>query len=379
MKSFAHSRIYIALAAGLLSVGVPAVTAAQAGDNAVDKSEAEARQDWRLTMHHASISDVGCFHASYPSTQWEKAACADASSYRSAAPRARAAESTPGAGAQTIGNFYDFVAQAPSGQLVSYALGSFPAETGVTSEKTVNVPFGGGISTGIPGANEYTLQINTNLTYTAACNGYPNCGAWQQYVVATNSAGFLSPGESKNVGLSGTTQVFIEYTLYNYGVTNGSNICPPKFEDDGPTGGGGDYCVQNSAAAIMYDGQIPATQLTSLQLSGSAVLNGLDVATATYDTEAFAVSTKDSHTDIAGVWNQVEFNVFGNQNGSEAVFNKGSALTAQIVLEDGSSTAPTCILPSSYEGSTGETNNLTPGTCTAGGGSAPYIQFTESD
>lgn len=193
----------------------------------------------------------------------------------------------------------------------------------------------------------------------------------------TNAAAGGSPG---NPRLTNQSSVGIEYWLLNYGVDNGSDVCPPEFEDLGADGGGGDDCVRNSPLAIIQNGQIPATDLASLELSGSAVANGTDVATATYGTEAYASTVKDSYTDIASVWNQVEFNIFGNQNGAEAVFNKGASLTLNIALQYGSSDVPTCIPPGDYNGSTGETNNLNLGsTCTLAGGASPYIEFTESD
>jgi hypothetical protein len=377
MKKYAYSRIYIALAASLLSVGLPSLLAAQAGDVAPD-AEAQARQAWRLTMHHAGVSDTGCFHASYPNTQWEKVECVDAPRHRSVRPQRPADEAAARAGAQTTGNLYDYVAQAPAGEFFSFALGSFPTVTDVKSEKTVNVPFGGGISDGIPGPNEYTLQINSNYAYgTSACAGYSYCQSWQQYFVQTNSAG----ASLENTKLSGQTSVAIESWLLNYGVHNGSDICPAPYEDLGPDYyGPGDDCVRNSPLTVMYNGQIPITELASLQLSGSAVTKGMDVATATYGTEAYAATVRDAITGIASAWNQVEFNVFGNQNGAQAVFNKGASLTLNIALDYGSSEVPTCIYPSSYDGTTGETNDLTLGTtCTFAGGASPYIQFTESD
>jgi hypothetical protein len=377
MKSYAHSRIYIALAAGLLSVGLPLMLAEQTGDVAGENAEAQARQAWRLTMHHTSISDTGCFHASYPNTQWEKVECVDAQRHHSVPRRYAAGEPMARAGAQTTGDGYDYVAQSPGGEYFSSAIGSFPTVTGVTAEKTVNVLFNGFLSDGIPGPNEYTLQLNTNYAYSAACGSYTGCQAWQQYFVQTNSAGGGSAGNPK---LTDQSSVAIEYWLLNYGVHNGSNICPPPYEDLGEDGGGGDDCVRNSPLAIIQNGQIPANELASLQLSGSAAANGIDVATATYGAEAYAATVKDSYTDISSVWNQVEFNIFGNQNGAEAVFNKGAALTLNIALDYGSSDIPTCIYPNYYNGSTGETNNLTLGTtCTLAGGASPYIEFTESD
>jgi hypothetical protein len=364
MKLYTRSKVCIAVAAGLLSVaGLPSVLAAQAGDFAVDDADAQARQAWRETMHQASTPDTGCFHASYPSTQWERVECDEAPGYRSALPDITGRE-------QTVGNGLDYVAQAPSGHLFSLAVGSFPTVTGVTGERGVNVPFGGGESEGIIGRNEYTLQVNTNFEQnTAACNGFTECFAWQQYALSTNYNG----------GPRGKTEVFIEYWLLNYGVDDGEDICPKGFIDIGPSGAGGDDCVQNSPATVVFDGQIPITDLANLQLSGSAVANGRDKATVTYDTEAFSATVVDSLTDVSSAWTEVEFNVFGNGGGSRADFKSGSSVTVNLAVTDGSTSKPTCEPPSKFDGTTGETNNLRLGACTATGGSTPSIEFTESN
>lgn len=173
MKSCAYSRICIAVATALLCVaGFPSLLAAQAGDSAVDNAEAQARQAWRLTMHHTSVSGEGCFHASYPNTQWEKVECVDAQRHHSARPRHTAdeamnSESMGSAGSQTTGDGYDYVAQSPAGEFFSSALGSFPTVTGVTAEKTVNVLFNGFLSDGIRGPNEYIRCSSTRITPTA--------------------------------------------------------------------------------------------------------------------------------------------------------------------------------------------------------------------
>jgi hypothetical protein len=338
---------------------------AQSGDEAVDQAEAQARETWRGTMHEISAPGEGCFHASYPSTQWEEVKCAAAPGYRSALPK-------PANREQTVGNGYDYVAQAPSGHLFSSALGSFPTVTGVKSEKSVGVAaFGDG---GILGTNEYTLQVNTNFYNSAACDGYTGCLAWQQYVMSTNTPVSLTSNQ-----LTDKTEVFIEYWLINYGVDNGSDICPSGFLDAGADAEGpGDDCVQNTKASAIANGQLPITDLASLKLSGSAKSGGTDAATVTYGTEAYTATVKDSLTDIASGWTQAEFNVLGNAGGSRADFNTGSSVTVKVAVTDGSTSTPTCVSPSSYDGTTGETNNLTLGKCTAAGGSAPYIQFTET-
>ena len=348
-------------------VGVVPLSFAQAGDDIADRAEVQAREAWRTAMHQMSAPEEGCFHASYPNMAWQRVECAAAPAYRSALPNPRNRE-------QTVGNGYDYVAQVPSGHLLSSAIGSFPKVTGVKSEKSVGVAaFGGG---GILGPNEYTLQVNTNFySGSPACDGYSGCFAWQQYVMSTNTPVSLTSNQ-----LTDKTEVFIEYWLLNYGIDNGSNICPSGFIDAGADAEGpGDDCVQNTKATVIANGQLPIMDLASLKFSGSATPGGTDAATVTYGGEAYTATVRDSLTDIASGWTQAEFNVLGNAGGSRADFNSGSSVTVKLVVSDGSTSAPTCVSPSNYDGTTGETNNLRLGTCTAATGSTPSIQFTESD
>ena len=364
MNLATRSIVYVSLTAGLLSVaGLPPTLVAQSGDVASDTFESQAHAAWRETMHHTEAPEKGCFHASYPSTRWEAVECAEPPAYRSALPQLRGHE-------QTLGNGSDYVAQIPSGHTISLAAGSFPTVSGVTSEKSVGVAaFGDG---GILGTNEYTLQVNTNFAHTAACGSFSGCLAWVQYVVSTNT-----PVSLTSNSLTGKTEVFIEYWLINYGSSNNAS-CPSGFINGGADDPGVD-CVQNTPAVVVYNGQLPITDLASLALSGSAAAGGSDKATATYGTEAYTATVADSKTDISSGWTQAEFNVVGNAGGSEAKFNTGVSLTAKLAITDGSTTAPTCVSPSSVEGTTGETNNLTGKSCTSTGGSAPYIEFVESN
>jgi hypothetical protein len=357
--------VVLSSAATLLvaSALLPRIAAAQTAPATVQQYQDQLHEEWRHTMHHTPAPQEGCYHASFPSTEWEKVTCVAPPAYQSARPNLRT---------DTVGNGYDYVAQAPSGHTFSSVMGSFPTVSGVTSEKGANVPFGSGESDGITGTNQYTLQINTNIVNTAACAGYTGCYAWQQYVISTDT-----PVSLTSSALSGKTEVFIEYWLINYGSSRRAS-CPKGFLNAGADTKGVD-CVQNTPAVVVYNGLLPATQLASLALSGTAAAGGTDTATATYDTEAYTASVADSYTDISSKWTQAEFNVVGNAGGSRADFNKGASLTVKIAVTDGSTTAPTCVSPSSYDGTTGETNNLTLGSCTATGGSTPYIQFTESD
>jgi len=342
----------IAAVAGLLSVvPLPSAFAAEGSGTAVDPAEVQALQVWRETMHDLSAPESGCFHAAFPSTEWEKVECDAPSAYRPV-PR------------ETVGNGYDVVAQAPKGHFFTSVKGSFPAMQGVKSEED------GGR------ANQYTLQLNTNFHYTAACDGYSECQAWQQYVISSD---FYPIGGH---GPTGKTEVFIQDWLENYGVDEGgANICPKGYTDSGKdiNGGAGDDCFANSPAAVVYKGQIPITKLTELELSATAKQGGTDSATAVYGKDAYKVSVTNSRTDIASVWSDAEFNVFGNGGASGAEFNSGSELLVKMALTYGSKTAPKLQPPSKRLGTTGETNNLTLIEGEAEGGSKPFVEFLEEN
>ena len=345
-------------------------------------ASAPDRKAWANTMHHAPAPKEGCFHATYPSTQWQAVPCAPAPGghtipLRKLDRKEGGEEGVGGLGSSTPPYSNDIVAQAPSGHFFSYVEGSF-LSANPTTENGVGVPAYGG--SGALGANEYMLQINTNQSHTAACGTYSYCTAWQQYLMATNT--FVSfTGTSK----TNESEVYIEYWLLNYGVDNGTNICPSGFFDAFPDPvGPGDDCVQNTPGNVIYNGQIQITDLADLKLSASATAGGNDVAVATYGGQGYQASVADNLTDIASVWNQAEFNVLGNDGGSQAVFNNGTTIVAQIAVTDGSSSAPTCVFNG---GTTGKSNNLnfvpstaSPVCCPYGqmGSTSPRIQFMEA-
>jgi hypothetical protein len=300
---------------------------------------------------------AGCFHASFPNTQWDEIECEEPTPLRYV-PRT---DTPAGISPLTVGAGHDFVAQAPHGHFINAALGQFPEWKNLKSET------GGGHP------NQYTLQLNTNDDpYSAACDGYPGCFAWQQYVVSSD---YYPPGGS---GPSGKTEVFIQDWLIDYGYHDGRNICPAGWMDAGQVGTG-DQCFRNSKAAVVHNGQIPISDLPDLALEGTANADGTDEVEAFYGSDAYKVYTPDTLTDLAFDWSQVEFNVFGNGGGSGAEFNSGAGLLVEVELDYGSSSAPKCQPPSKVLGTTAETNNLNPGECVAGVGKYPYIEFIEEN
>jgi hypothetical protein len=315
--------VYVFGAASLASA-----FAQTAASDAAARNEARNQEIWREAISQTEVPAVGCFHASYPSLAWGKIEC-------TVAPNI---PYTPRTGrlSQTVGDGDDYAAEVTSG-LIKKTVGSFPKVTGVTSE------------TGVGGANDYSLQLNSNFMNTAACDGAKvpaKCLDWEQFVYA-----------------SGYDVAFMQYWLINWNTT-----CPTgwfKYSTD---------CYTNSAGVTAPQEVI--TKLKTLRLSGAAKKGGLDTLVFTVGTEAYSTTGEDSVVDLATAWTESEFNIIGDGGGSEANFNEGASVTVKVAVTNGTKNAPTCAADS---GTTGETNNLNLGSCTGTGGSAPYIEFVESN
>jgi len=270
----------------------------------------------------------GCFHASYPSLAWNKVECTVAPDvpYR---PRT-------GRISQTVGDGTDYAAKVTSG-VIKKTIGTFPKVTGVETEK------------GLLGANDYSLQLNSNFMNTTACSGARNpakCLDWEQFVYS-----------------SGYDSAFMQYWLINW-----NNPCPSGwFSDSGD-------CYTNSAAVTVPREVI--TKLKTLKVSGTAKKGGIDTMVFTAGTEAYSTTGSDSVVDLATAWTESEFNIVGDGDGSEADFNTGSSVTVKVAVSNGTKNAPVC---ASDAGTTAETNNLNLGSCAGTGGALPYIEFIESN
>ena len=300
----------------------------------VDAVQARALESWHETMRQLPPLTTGCFHATFPSLIWEKTSCGT-TDYRSTPPVASNAVAI-------VGDGEDYAAGTVN--LTSSATGSFPVVTGVTKER------------GLGRANNYTLQLNTNVgdsSPVCAMDGYTSCQVWQQFIYEMS-------------GRRGT--VFIQNWMF---IPDGAKCLKGWFTYNTSQYNG---CYKNSKS-VSADG-VAAPQLANVKLAGSVVQGGNDTVTFTNGTNAFAVSQSDSTLGAAYVWNQSEFNIVGNGGGSRANFNSGSSLTVNLQPNDGSTNAPSCL---ANAGTTGETNNLNLGPCSATGGAAPYIQFTESN
>ncbi|MBV9720100.1 MAG: hypothetical protein JOZ77_12335 [Candidatus Eremiobacteraeota bacterium] len=321
------------LAAGCSNSGAPNVPQV-AGSGAQirgSSSNVGSLQSWHAAIAHAPTPGKGCYTAVYPQTTWTSVPCVAAPN-RPYIPRSGAGH------AQTVGNGNDYAAVTST--LTSNAVGSFPVVRRLKSETD------GGR------ANVYSLQLNSNfISGDQACaNAYnpAQCLGWLQYVYSSSSHA-----------------AFMQYWLIRY--TGGSVHCPPGWNSFSPD------CYKNSSAVSVP--QEAVTDLPRINLSGNAVNGGLDTLEFTDGSNAYSTNGPDTVMYLSEGWTGSEFNIIGDGGGSQADFNAGTALTVKIALTDGTSNAPTC---QPHDGTTGETNNLNLGTCTAAGGATPQVTFKES-
>jgi hypothetical protein len=305
------------VAAGLAaSCGAPAMAA-----DAVDEDAATAA--WQADIARVPAPAEGCHVAEFPSRQWTAVACTVAPA-RPYVPRTGALRG------DVVGDGHDYGAGVSG--LMSSATGSFP-HVKVKSETD-------------GGANFYTLQLNSNFMKTAVCDGHPACLSWMQFVYS-----------------SGEEAAFMQTWLIHWNAT-----CPGgwfEFYND---------CYRNSAAVSVPLESV--RKLKKMQVNGTAAASGNDVLVFTVGRQAYRTQGPDSVVNLASGWNSSEFNVIGDGGGGQARFGAHTSMTVKIQVDNGTSDTPTC---QTDAGTTGETNNLNLGSCTAVGGSAPYIEFTQSN
>jgi hypothetical protein len=318
---------------------------AMAGPVGASAPESMTRDDWRTFMAHHSAEEEGCFHALYPNTAWERVDCEESSSNVHPVHISRA-------GAPEIAGSGDYVAQTT--KMMTWAGGGF-GTSGLTSEVGVaEYVNNDGDPLGVLGPDQYSVQLNTNeWETTSACQGHSGCHVWQQFIYANNY-----PTESSG------GKVFMQYWLLDWG----SSACPKGWTQSGSA------CYEN--IKLLSVPSVPITQLSTVGLSGSAKPNGLDSVSFDWGDESWTLTRTDSILDISSVWNKAEFNVVGNAGGAQAQFNSGTTITVTLIVADGTGTAPECVKDG---GTTGESNNLNVGPCTASDPFFPYIQYIESN
>jgi hypothetical protein len=289
-------------------------------------------QSWRSALAKSPLpSRTGCFTAHYPSATWLDVPCVTPPNVPY-----RPVHSVMTAGrVSSVGNGNDYVAE--TGNLITSVTGSFQEISGVINEAD------GGQ------ADKYALQLNTNFFYnTPACNKAQNpatCQGWEQFVYS-------------NSGIA-----FIQYWLINYATT-----CPKGWNTLKSD------CWKNAPGGAAY-GPEPITSLSLEQVTASAG-SSTDTIVISGPGGVATASNGDNVLSLANYWNNAEFNIVGDGNGSTANFNSGVTIGVRTIVYSGTSAAPDCAIA----GTTGETNNTNlVAPCSAIGGSTPGIIFSESN
>jgi Bacterial Ig-like domain (group 3) len=355
----------------------------QAQQTAQPPVKSEIHEAWRKSMVRKALPKNGCFKAEYPSTEWQEMQCGRPSPH----------PNFPCVVGGTVGDGCDYVAQASGSNLISSAEGSFLPIPSVTTVGSVSGVVGGG---GPAITDVFMLQMNTQSEFnrifslnpypsnfsTPACSGAPNgaagCYAWQQFLFSQTQGPAPGSGQHSVPGATGTTPgVFIEYWLFNWGTP-----CPalPAWA----TGGGATTWTPDGSGDCWFNG--PMTYVppqTAAELPGLVMTSA---ATATQDTIELSTTSgmyayaEPNVLSLSLAWTQVEFNVFGDCCLSQTTFTSATVLVPQVSIDDGTTSAPTCV---QNDGTTGETNNLilvptAAPVCCAIGGSSPSIEFMEA-
>jgi hypothetical protein len=378
---YSSSRATSAEGGGLPSAE-PAQPAAAAGGTT--KSEQQARKAWGAEMSKRPLPKIGCFTASYPSTEWQEVQCGP-----------------PSTTLNVVGDGGDFVA-ATSG-LISSATGSFLSGSSASGES--GPAAGQGFAT-YSTTNMFTLQINTqnqknehdgSTFNSSACDDAPEgkaaCSAWEQFVFSQTqgpapdttttppqvSAAPSAPRQT-------TPAIFIQYWLYDYG-----SPCPttaawmsryPDCVYNSPT----KYVPPQSVAGLAATGTTPGMVMT-----GTAGAS-MDSITLTTPTGAYGTAAP-SLLKLSKYWTEAEFNIFGDGSPgdipSEATFTSPTVLLVKTSVD--ATSAPFCVpgsgaVPSHAigDGTTGETNSLSfvptaAPICCPYAGASPAIEFMEAD
>jgi hypothetical protein len=346
---------------------------------------AQVREAWRKTMVNTPRPKHGCFKAEYPSTTWEEVQCGRPSIHIN--PRKGQIKTN------LVGNGADYAIQASGTNKISSAEGSFlPSADSPTGVTGYVAGTSGSTTPCTPGpdcvADVFMLQINSQAPFNAsaspfptpACSGAPNgaagCFGWEQYLYSQTQGPAPGPGQSSLPGAPGTTPgVFIEYWLFNWG-----SPCPAL-----PVWAGAGLWQSDGAGDCVFNG--PTTYVppqTVAELPGlvmTATSSATDDTVTLSTTSSMYTYSEPNVLSLYQSWTQAEFNVFGDCCGTETTFTSPAVLAVKTSIDDGSTSAPSCV---ANDGTTGETNSLTfapsaSPVCCPYGGALPAVEFVESN
>ncbi|WP_156429532.1 hypothetical protein [Burkholderia sp. TSV86] len=373
----------IALTSSIADAQTPVVGVEAAATAHYTQASKEEQAAWQEAVKKAGPPPSGgCYTINYPDTTWKKGTCGEVSQKLPGPTHSvsnniesdtlgnleiQTSSRSAKSGTQTAGGGTDYAAKTTG--ITTSAIGTFPG----ASVRGLTDPTAG-----------YSLQLNTNITknpsFCPKIGFDSDCQVWQQFVYATSNLA-PQPGPLGSVPAK-NSQIYIQNWIFPsindlLLLLANKKQCPTGFQffESGNISNSG--CVSNSFAVTAPT--IPVGAISLVTLAGYASVagqGGTDTVMLTYNGNAYSVNQSDSTLDIGQVWTQSEFNIVGNGGGSGLDFKPGTALAVNLQVNDATTNPPKCL---KNAGTTGETNNLTLGKCTAIGGTAPSIQFIESN
>jgi hypothetical protein len=200
----------------------------------------------------------------------------------------------------------------------------------------------------------FSLQLNTNsfpiyppsicANPTGYIPGQPVCAGFLQFIYSQDAA-------------NSTGQIWIENVLSKY-LTNHPNGCPTGW---GPSSLSGDTsCYLGSQSANINS--LSLDDASGVALTGT-VQNGQDIVSiTTFEGGQYMVYMQPSSPlNITGLWTQAQFNVFGENNGAQAIFPEGATMLNETTVEPSPPPPSSVTWPCPKNSFTAETANLAAG------------------
>ena len=328
------------MAALCLGISIQASVAGGQGGSAKPMqmtAQQKTQADWHAQLLQTPAG-TQCREATFPATTWQNVPCAAAGSVKD----------TPFLRAARILRPMD---EHASGNYTAQSNGSISSATGSLYQLS-NLGAGGQ-----PGA--YSVQMNTNGFPSTFCKGTTNAGCVgiEQFVLDSNG------------------HFFIQTWLLSY-LDGKTTQCPAAFTwkvDSGVN------CWRNAVYSAWT--AVPIGQLSGMTLTAQTSASGNETVTISVAGHSYSTPQTNTQMGLSGHWNNVDFNLFGENSKQEAFFNIGTLGAVAVNLNDGTSNAPACAGQGAGGAKTLETTNLTLGACSGSGKVGtlnPGIYFYES-
>jgi hypothetical protein len=328
------------------------------------KPTAAELEAWRQKVVHTPREKKdACYRASYPDVVWREVPCKSIA-HKPMLPRVAKGAVRPDQVGGTNG--VDFSPTTTND--ITEAEGRFDNVT----------------TSGSNNPTSYSLQMNVAPFDTKTCSGstptgvsgVPGCQGWEQFVYDTDNGGEVyvqywleqwgPPGATCKAPLS---------TQCSNGGVNTDGWCPFTGSDtsgdtwtDCAIGGQTNAGIGTVAVASLEKDKVVLTA----QVSDTA-----DSAIATISGNANPAPGVLEFPDLSKNWKEVEFNIFGDGNSSQAKFDPNTTIEVRTSVASDTTLGPGCALQSF----TGESNNLTlvATTSNPAKGNLPSLVFTETN